>query len=134
MSSLCLPTVNFKAFAFLQVVFYAALLDNFQFGSCFICSFKLSNSWFGAAFSFKNCIAALTIYEKFKADFEVKCGVKLKLISFQFLTFYRATADSKKKKSTFRITSIIDPVKNDDEDKADDPGECEGVLRAIITH
>ena len=41
--------------------------------------------------------------------------------------FYRA-ADSKKKKSTFRITSIIDPVKNDDEDedKTEDAEENEG--------
>lgn len=36
-------------------------------------------------------------------------------------------ADSKKKKSTFRITSIIDPVKNDDEDedKTEDTEENE---------
>ncbi|KAL5246955.1 hypothetical protein ACHWQZ_G018978 [Mnemiopsis leidyi] len=36
-------------------------------------------------------------------------------------------ADSKKKKSTFRITSIIDPVKNDDEDedKTEDAEENE---------
>ena len=44
------------------------------------------------------------------------------------ITLCCRAADSKKKKSTFRITSIIDPVKNDDEDedKTEDTEENEG--------
>ena len=49
-------------------------------------------------------------------------------ISVYNITLCCRAADSKKKKSTFRITSIIDPVKNDDEDedKTEDTEENEG--------
>ena len=51
------------------------------------------------------------------------------LLHYHMFNSYRA-ADSKKKKSTFRITSIIDPVKNDDEDedKTEDTEENEGMV------